>query len=320
MANHLKFGYLVPTRDAVMRSSGGRADIRPMLELAVQAERKGFDSVWVGDSILARPRFEPLTTLAAISTLTTHVQLGTAIYLSPLRHPLPLAHTAGNVDLLSGGRFLFGLGIGPDTPPVRAEYAACGMDVHKRGQLQEEGLHVMKALWTGKPVTFRGQFYNIADVTLHPLPSSDGGPPVLLAGGSGRPLQRIARFADGWLPISKSPQEFINQWEQLRGYCAQAGRDPEILLRVLYVTVNVNPDRRRAEAETEAFLKAYYGAAWEHIFNTQGIASGEPERCAEFLRGFARAGVNHFIVRFSGTRQEEQMDRFITEVAPFGIA
>ena len=73
----------------------------------------GYDSVWVGDSILARPRFEALTLLAAIAMRTERVELGTAVYLSPLRHPLPLAHTIGNLDLLSGGRFLFGIGIGP---------------------------------------------------------------------------------------------------------------------------------------------------------------------------------------------------------------
>ena len=85
----LRFGYLVPTRDAVMRAPGGRADIRPMLELAVRAEQMGFDSVWVGDSILAKPRFEALTTLAAIAVRTARVQLGTAVYLTPLRHPVP---------------------------------------------------------------------------------------------------------------------------------------------------------------------------------------------------------------------------------------
>ena len=100
----LKFGYLVPTRDAVMRAPDGRADVARMIELAVRAEEKGFDSVWIGDSILARPRFEALTTLAAIAARTRRVELGTAVYLSALRHPIPLAHTVGNLDLLSGGR------------------------------------------------------------------------------------------------------------------------------------------------------------------------------------------------------------------------
>src|SRR5689334_16568391 len=127
MSAPYKFGYLIPTRDAVMNAPGGRADIKRMLELAVRAEKQGFDAVWIGDSILAKPRFEPLTTLAAISALTERVQLGTAVYLTPLRHPVPLAHAVGNLDLLSGGRLIFGIGTGPGAPNVRSEYADCGV-------------------------------------------------------------------------------------------------------------------------------------------------------------------------------------------------
>ena len=96
MNQPLKFGYFVPTREAIMRAPGGSADIGRMLDLAVRAEQKGFDSVWVGDSILARPRFEALTSLAAIAARTRRVELGTAVYLSPLRHPVSLAHTVSD--------------------------------------------------------------------------------------------------------------------------------------------------------------------------------------------------------------------------------
>ena len=299
-----------------MRAPGGRADIHRMLDLAVRAEQKGFDSVWVGDSVLARPRFEALTTLAAIAMRTERVQLGTAVYLTPLRHPVPLAHTVGNLDLLSGGRLIFGIGIGPATPPVRAEYAACGIDFKQRGLLQEEGLRVMKGLWRGEPFSFQGNIFQINRATLHPLPARDGGPPVLLAGASERPLRRAARFADGWLPISHDPQEFSRDWERLQNYCVEAGRDPSELLRILYVTLNVNRNADQAGSETEAFLAGYYGASHEQISRTQAIASGEPEHCAEFLRGFARAGVNQFIVRFAASGQEPQMDRLLAEVIP----
>src|SRR5262249_25612777 len=154
----------------------GRADIHRMLALAVRAEQAGFDSVWIGDSILARPRFEALTTLAAIAMRTARVQLGTAVYLTPLRHPVPLAQTVGNLDLLCGGRLSFGIGLGPPTAAVRAEYAACGVDFRQRGVIQEEGLQIMKGLWTGQPFSSQGKHFRIDSSTLHPLPARAGGP------------------------------------------------------------------------------------------------------------------------------------------------
>ena len=313
----LKFGYLVPTRDAVMRAPDGRADVARMIELAVRAEEKGFDSVWIGDSILARPRFEALTTLAAIAARTRRVELGTAVYLSALRHPIPLAHTVGNLDLLSGGRLLFGIGLGPPNAAVRAEYAACGVEFRRRGVIQEEGLRIMKGLWTGQPFTFHGKQFQIDNAKLHPLPGRTGGPPVLLAGAAERPLRRLVRFADGWLPISPNAEDYAKDWDRMGGYCAEVGRDPGSLLRILYVTLNVNRDRAKAASETMAFLEAYYGP--EHakaIARTQGIQAGEPERCAEFLRTFAQAGARHFVVRFAASDQEAQMDRLLSEVAP----
>ncbi len=316
MATPPKIGYLIPTRDAVMRAPGGRADIHRMVQLAVQAEQKGFDSVWIGDSILARPRCEALTTLAAIAARTERVQLGTAVYLTPLRHPVALAHTAGTLDLLSSGRFLFGIGLGPPTAPVRAEYAACGVDFRQRGMLQEEGLQIMKGLWTGQPFSFQGKLFSLQNATLHPLPAREGGPPVLLAAAAERPLRRIARLGDGWLPISPTPQDVAEQWKQLQGYCSEAGRDPASLQRIHYVTLNVNRDVRRAQQECEAFLQAYYGGNHEQISRTQAIQYGEPERCADFLRGFIQAGVLHFVVRFATSEQEAQMDRLLSEVAP----
>ncbi|MBI2817753.1 MAG: LLM class flavin-dependent oxidoreductase [Acidobacteria bacterium] len=316
MTAPLKFGYLIPTREAVMRAPDGRADIGRMIELAVRAEQGAFDSVWIGDSIFARPRFEALTTLAAITARTQRVELGTAVYLTPLRHPVPLAQTVGNLDLLSGGRFLFGIGIGPGAAAVRAEYAACGTDYRYSGERQEEGLRIMKGLWTGQPFTFEGKHFQIRNATLHPLPARPGGPPVLLAGASERPLRRAAQYGDGWLPISHDPQEFSENWKKLQEYSAQAGRDPAKLMRVLYVTLNVSSDVARAGTESEAFLEGYYGAMHKQIARTQAIFAGEPEACADFIRAFATAGATHFIVRFSSSDQEPQMDRFVAEVVP----
>ena len=316
MSSKTRFGYLVPTRDAVMRAPDGRADIQRMIDLAVLSERMGFDSIWVGDSVVARPRFEALTTLAAIATRTSRAELGTAVYLTPLRHPVSLAHTVGNLDLLSGGRLLLGIGLGPQSPAVMAEYATCGAEFRKRGLLLEEGLQIMKGLWTGKSFSFHGRLFELGDVTLHPLPGRPGGPPVLMAGAVDAALHRLAKFADGWLPVSPNPDSYRDDWKKIQEACSKIGRDPAALLRVLYVTLNVSRNEAEAAREMEEFLFAYYGPIHQKIATWQGLCAGSPERCAEFLRGFIDAGVPHFVVRFAATAQEPQMERFLAEVVP----
>jgi alkanesulfonate monooxygenase SsuD/methylene tetrahydromethanopterin reductase-like flavin-dependent oxidoreductase (luciferase family) len=317
MSKRPKFGYLVPTRDAVMRAPDGRADIHRMVDLGVLSERIGFDSIWVGDSVLARPRFEALTTLAAIATRTSRAQLGTAVYITPLRHPVPLAQAVANVDLLSDGRLLFGIGIGPGSPAVEAEYVACGIDFHKRGLLLEEGLQIMKGLWTGQPYSFKGRLFELNNARMHPLPSRDGGPLVLMAAAADRALTRLARFADGWLPISPDPASFSADWKKITAACKEVKRDHNKLLRVLYTTLNVNADEATAAREMDEFLVSYYGAQQKLVIEQyQGHCAGGPERCAAFLKGFVEAGATHFVVRFAAASQEPQMERFLKDVVP----
>src|ERR671922_1093506 len=104
------FGLLLPTREIVMNQEV--PDFPQILDLVERAEELGFDSVWVGDSVLARPRFEALTTLAAVAARTTRVRLGTAVLLPMLRHPVVLANQIANLDLVAKGRLILGVGIG----------------------------------------------------------------------------------------------------------------------------------------------------------------------------------------------------------------
>jgi alkanesulfonate monooxygenase SsuD/methylene tetrahydromethanopterin reductase-like flavin-dependent oxidoreductase (luciferase family) len=117
----LKLGYLLPTREKIM---DGRPEAAPLLSLAERAERLGYDSIWVGDSLLARPRHEPLTLLAGVAGRTHRVQLGTAVLLSALRNPVILAHVVATLDQVSAGRLILGVGIGLDVPSVHAEFQA----------------------------------------------------------------------------------------------------------------------------------------------------------------------------------------------------
>src|SRR5262245_5882413 len=132
----IRIGYLLPTRERVM---AGQPQAAPLLELAERAERLGFDSVWAGDSLLARPRHEPLTLLAAVASRVRRVGIGTAVLLPALRNPVLLAHQVATLDQVAEGRLILGVGIAADVPNISEEFTAAVVDVAKALRRRLEG-------------------------------------------------------------------------------------------------------------------------------------------------------------------------------------
>lgn len=308
------WGLLLPTREVVMAQ--GAPDLTKIIDLAVQAEALGFDSVWVGDSILARPRLEALTTLAAVASRTTRVKLGTAVLLSALRHPVVLANEAANVDIISHGRLILGLGIATRTPTVAREFAACGVAFGRRLGIFEEGVEIMRRLWTEPHVTFSGRHFQIQDVSLGLRPIQQHGIPIWLAGAVDNALRRVVRLGDGWFPNPTSPSALTDQWGRLQRFAREMGRDPTALHRCVYTTLNVNTDIAQAEREMRAFVEGYYGAPYETLSRMQGLCSGPADACAKWLQDFIAAGAQTLVIRFGGPDQFGQLERCAKEVLP----
>src|SRR5579871_3012008 len=143
-----KIGYLLPTREQII---DGRPETGPLLDLAERAQGLGFESVWVGDSLTARPRHEPLTLLAAVAGRSPGLIIGTAVLLPMLRNPVILAHQIATLDRLSEGQLILGVGFAADLPNIRAEFAAAGVPFEKRIGRMMEGLRLCRALWAGQP-------------------------------------------------------------------------------------------------------------------------------------------------------------------------
>lgn len=310
----VSFGLLLPTREVVM--SQGAPDFGQIIDLAEQAEALGFGSVWVGDSVLARPRLEALTTLAAVASRTKRVKLGTAVLLSALRNPVVLANEAANVDILSGGRLILGLGIAAKTPAIRREFAACGVSFAHRIGIFEEGVTIMRRLWTEPSVTFRGRHFQLDDVRLGLRPQQSAGIPLWLAGSVDNALRRVGRLGDGWFPGPPSVQVFTKQWGQLQAAAHEAGRDPQELHRCVYTTLNINDDVSHAEREMRAFVEGYYLAPYEVMAPLQSICSGTVETCAAWLNEFVAAGAQTIVLRFGGPDQVGQLERCARDVLP----
>ena len=153
----VKLGVLLPTRGVLLWNEGA-PEVGPIIDLAVRAEELGYDSVFVGDSVLAKPRLEALSVLSAVAVKTKRVKLGTAVFLPCLRDPVFLAYQVATLDVISGGRVVLGVGIGPPKPQeCEHEFETLGVPFRKRMFYMQEHMTLMRRLWTEENVTYRGQ-------------------------------------------------------------------------------------------------------------------------------------------------------------------
>ena len=313
-----KLGILLPTRGLLL-SESRPGDANLVLDLAKKVEDGGLDSVWVGDSLTAKPRLEPLSTLAAIGAQTKTVRLGTAVLLMALRHPLLLAQTMGTVDLISGGRLIIAAGAGGAfNEEQQQEWHSVGVNATQRARRLEEMVQIIKSLGQGGPVTFQGRHFELDSTEMLPLPANPGGVPILLACHGRSPartaqIRRAARWADGVISISDTPEEYAQMVGEIRETAAEFGRDGGALEASMYLTVNMDSDTARGAAEAEEWLTGYYGA---NIWGTRWGPFGDGERVKERITEYVAAGAETVIVRFASFQPERQLDAFLEQVAP----
>jgi probable F420-dependent oxidoreductase len=158
------------------------------------------DHVAVTDDVAARypaPFYEPFTLLGWLAAVTRTIEIGTTVVVLPYRHPLEVARMAANVDRLSGGRLLFGVGAGW----ARQEFAALGASFEHRGSVTSECLAAIRTLWTSDRASFHGRFIAFDDVDPRPRPLRQPHPPIWVGGGSDAALRRVVRYGDAWHPI-----------------------------------------------------------------------------------------------------------------------
>ncbi len=295
----LKIGYLLPTRERVME---GQDDTAPILTLARRAEQLGYDSLWVGDSVTARPRHDPLTLLAALAVAAPRMALGTAVLLPALRNAVLLAHQVATLDRISEGRLILGVGIASDVPNIRAEFAACGVPFDKRVGTMLEGLRLCRALWSGKPVDWDGR-WTMQGASVGPTPHRPGGPPIWIGGNGPAALARVARHFDGWFPNGADPAVFAAGMAEIGAAARGAGRDPAAIAGAMYLTLAIDDDAARAGARMDAFLEHYYGQPAIAMRKRQVTYAGPAAGAAEWLAGYARAGATHLVLRFTGEHE-----------------
>lgn len=239
-------------------NSGVLATGDALVDIAQHAERLGFDSVWTVDHVIlphhssqhypyARqsgftmpsdwPFLDPLIALAAVASRTSRVLLGTGVYLLPLRPPLVNAKLAASVDVLSGGRLLFGVGLGW----VKEEYEALGVSWDDRGRLLDEQIDLLRVLWRDAAPSFEGRYFRAGGFGMEPKPV-DRSIPLLIGGKNDAARRRAAKRGDGWHLIDMEPDEIAAARRALATDCRVHGRSPEAIPVSMYASVAITPD------------------------------------------------------------------------------
>jgi alkanesulfonate monooxygenase SsuD/methylene tetrahydromethanopterin reductase-like flavin-dependent oxidoreductase (luciferase family) len=315
----VKVGILLPTREAAIL---GQYSVRPLLDLAQQVEDLGFDSVWAGDSLLARPRLDPLIVLSACAAVTHRVVLGTAALTAALRPPLIGANMLTSLDHAAPGRLRVGVGAGFPVPETEHEFSAVGVPFARRSARLDETVRLWKQVWTcgsgASPVTaFHGAIWDLEGLDRLPGPATPDGPGIWLAAGATPPvLDRAAALYDGWLPFLPDPEEYRRAWSRITHLAEDAGRAAGAIEPGLYATVHLDADRARAEARLEEYVQGYYGRSLEFMSAIQAYRHGSAEQCARWLARFVDAGARHLVLRVGALDPGRQIELIAAELLP----
>ncbi len=323
-----RFGLTLSNRGVIT----GATTVDEMLQLAEQADRDPrWHSVWVGDSILAKPRLDALCTLSALAVRTQRLKMGGACMAStPLRQPIVLAYQWASLDFLSGGRTIFVACQGQPGPgggDFEGEFAALGVDPASRMQRMEEVVEILRLLSTQDAASYQGRHYRFTNVTISPSFVSRPLPIWITANPDLRKprnvesaLRRVARLGDGYMTASHDPAGTARCLQELRRYAAEYGRElGGDFTACLYFNVNVNEDLDRAREETVRYLDTYYDREFTQRMLPTFVAMGSPERIRDRLREYLAAGINYITLRLTSYDQMHQFRRVSEEVLP-GLA
>lgn len=326
MGHKTTFGLTLSNRAVLI------GQVRPakLVEMAEEAEASGLvEAVWVGDSILSKPRLECVALLGALATRTSRIKLGVACMATLVqRNPVLFALQWASLDLLSEGRMRLAACLGYPGSQSRSaakELEVMGIASKERPRRLEEMIEALRVLWSDARATYHGKYYAFDDVNLEPKPVQSPCPIYIAAtpraeviGETGveRALRRIARYGDGWMTNQIEPELLSRYRSRIEKMLVEEGKDPSNFKTLLYYGVSIHSDPDRAFHEAKDFLDAYY----DRDFTRKGVeiwtACGPVEHCAGRIRRFIDAGVDHITIRPIGRDPDEQFRLYLEEILP----
>jgi probable F420-dependent oxidoreductase len=296
------------SRPAVGFAAGDAATARAL-------EKLGVDSLWTsGHLSIGRPVTEPISRLGVLAGATERVLIGTAVAVLPLYHPVVVAKQIAEVDVSSGGRVIFGVGVGGEYP---GEFDAVAVPVRERAARTDEAIPLLKDLWRGGPVDHSGRFWQLRGTSVSPPPVHLG-VPVVVGGRKEPAMRRAALLGDGSLPFLYSPERYARSVVTITEIARAAGRslDGFEWMVWVYVSVDVDPGVARSTAArsigaVQAGDASRFGPLVDRV-----AAVGTPAQVTARLQGFVDAGARHLILVPVGNRGESARRQLLDEIVP----
>lgn len=301
------------------------ADVRDPVEkyatmsrCALEAERAGYDAVWLYDHFHTVPApqhesvFECWTSTAALARDTSTIRLGQMVTCNSYRPPSLLAKMASGIDVMSNGRLILGIGAGW----YEHEYLAYGYEFPEtpdRLRMLRESLQIIKAMWTEEEATFEGRFYQVRGAINEPKPVQKPHPPIWIGGGGEKvTLKLVAQYGDA-CNIGGDIATIRHKLDVLREHCEAVGRDYDSILKTteFYVIFGDKREVDRVVADT-----ARRARVDEDFIRRWHPHQGDADGLAEQMKEYAEAGIEYFVVNLPNAFESGVISRFAEEVFP----
>jgi len=321
MSKPARFGLTLPQRGVFFEVTSPEQ----ILDFARRSDETAMlHSLWVGDSLTAKPRPDSLTLLGTLVGATRRLRLGVGCMASfPVRDPAQFAYQWATLDLMSAGRMELAVctGLVAAERASQAEGAHWGVTDKERASRMEENIEICRRLWGGETLDYEGQFTSYQAIDIEPVPVQQPCPLWIAANPFPGPfreraLERVARLADGWMSVELMPGAFSSSWADIEVNLKDLGRDPDSFPRIAYHNLNVGPDRSEALAETARFLDAYYGPVFSPPMVEAWTAAGTIEECVAGLARLVEGGATQVTLRLTSWDQEGQYRRYVEEILP----
>ena len=313
----MQIGLLLHTRQLIRQEDAAKSFAHLWAD-AAQAEELGFDHIWLGDSVtvLDKARGDCLTTMAALAARTSKIRLGIVPMLPALRNPVLLAHALATIDVISNGRIILGVSVGPVRDYIQRQFAACGVPPQEKAGRLSETIEIMRQLWSEPKIDYEGRYFKLHDVGILPHPVQQPGIPIwIVADRNETGFKRVARLGDGWVTLAPTLERFTGAREKIERFAKEFGRVKELRETALYVTFNICDDAEKAEAEGWKWMENFFGvprAKLGHFFTIFAT----PEECVRMLQGYVDAGLTTIIARIASDDVPGQGRLLLNEIRP----